>query len=394
MKTPKKILSLVLAVMVVVSAFAVCTVSASAATLKTPTGLKVYNMNHSLVISWKKVSGAKSYQVFKDGKLFATETKTSTRDYSVTGGKIYSYKVKAVNGSKKSAACAPVKCCRVNFTVITSISNQKDGIKLTWVLRTGADKYIVERATKNGSYTELKRVTTLEYTDKTAVAGTEYDYRITGYNNATKATSTCSVQASAVRLAPVSGLTAIKSIDSRTITVKWAASTGAEAYNVYRQKCTDEDFKKIATVTASTFIDTDILANPSAYRYYVTSAKGDSESAKSHERFVQTYGSKPAYFDAEKNYHVPLAFKVGDVYEEGKYLSNYYSYGGNYDVTITQGADVISIDDNVITAKKAGTAEVVIHVTDAVKAILVNDLKDDLVNALTNRNVVLDITVA
>ena len=72
MKTPKKILSLVLAVMVVVSAFAVCTVSASAATLKTPTGLKVYNMNHSLVISWKKVSGAKSYQVFKDGKLHLT----------------------------------------------------------------------------------------------------------------------------------------------------------------------------------------------------------------------------------------------------------------------------------------------------------------------------------
>ncbi len=393
MKTSKRLLSTLLAVLVVISAFAVCSVSASAATLKAPTGVKVVNQNHSLVISFKKVSGAKTYEIYKGSKQFAITNKTSIRDYSVTGGHTYSYKVRAINGTKKGAFSSTVKCCRVNFTVITSLTNQKNGVKLTWVKRTGADNFIVERAT-SGSFTKLATVTGLEYTDKTAVAGTTYSYRVTGYNNATKASSTVSVVESITRLQAVTGFTAVKTLDTRNISLKWAAATGAVSYNVYRQKCTDEDYVKIANVTAAAFVDTDIIANPSAYRYKVTAVKGDSESALSADRFVQTFGSTPAYFDDQRNYHVPLSFKVGDTYAEGKYLSDYYSFGGNYDVIITEGSDVISIDDNVITAKKAGTAKVTIHVTDAVKTIVDNQIKDDLLTTLTNRDVILEITVA
>jgi len=190
----------------------------------------------------------------------------------------------------------------------------------------------------------------------------------------------------------------INAVADRSVELSWGESKGADSYNVYRQKITDDSFEKIASTTATTYADTNIIDNPSAYRYYVTAAKSSSESAVSVERFVHTYGINPAYFDPAndggvRNYHVPLSFKVGDVYEEGKYLTDYFSYNGDFDVTITEGSDVISIDDNVITAKKAGTAKVVIHVTDAVRNIIENTLEDDLVDLLTSRDVILEITV-
>lgn len=396
MKTSKRIISSVLAVLIVASVLAIGGFSASAASLKAPKGLAVTNANHSLVLKWSKVSGAKKYQIYRGTKLLDTVTKTSARDYSVTGGDTYTYKVRAVNGSKKSAFSSTVKCTRINFTVITSAQNVKSGIELKWVMRTGASKYLVERATA-GKYTSLGYTTNLTFTDKTAVGGTKYSYRVTGYNTSTKSTSPTSMGATITRVENVTGLTAIKAVNpqTRTITVDWTGSTGAASYNVYRQKATDEDFKKIANVTATTFVDTDIIANPSAYRYYVTAVKDVDESVKSVERVVQVYGSTPATLDNENNYHVPLTFKAGEVYAEGKALTEYFSYEGGFNVNILEGQDVVSIsNDYVITALKAGTAKVQIKVTDEVKNILDTMVQDGLVSRLSNRYVVLEITVA
>ena len=403
MKTSKKIISSVLAVLIVVSAMAIGGFSASAASLKKPTGLKAVNDNHSINLSWSKVSGAKKYEIYRNSKLLKTLTATSTKDYSVGGGQKYTYKVRAVNGTKKSAFSSNVSCTRLNFTVITSIENVKTGIELKWVFRSSVSKYLVERSvTGTAKFVSLGYATDLSFIDKTAVSGTNYTYRVTCYNSTTKSYSTTSMGASITRLDGVTGMKAIKSVGNNanpTITVSWTPSTGADTYNVYRQKITDEDYIKVATVNTTTYIDPDIIKNPSAYRYYVTAVKGESESVKSAERFVQTYGAQPAYFDPAndggvRNYHVPLQFNVGDVYTEGKALTDYFSYNGNFDVTIREGADVVSVEDNVITAKKAGTAKVVITVTDAVRNIIENVLQDDLVELLTSREIILEITVS
>ena len=396
MKTTKKIISSVLAVLVVVSAMAIGGFSASAATLSAPKNFTVTNANHSFVLKWGKVSGAKQYQIYKGSKLMETVSKTSTRDYSLTGGQTYSYKVRAINGTKKGTFSKVVKATRLNPSIITSVENKRTGIEIKWAMRTGADKYIVERKT-TGDFAPITSTPELSYLDTTAVPGTDYGYRITCYNNSTKSTSVVSVVVHIVRLVPVTGIKAVKAVNPQTrqITVSWTGSTGADSYNIYRQKATDEDFIRVANVisTNTSFVDTDIISNPSAYRYYVTAVKDTSESVKSAERVVQTYGTTPAYFDDEVNYHVPLKFKVGDVYAEGKALSEYFSYDGSYDVNILNGNDVIKIENNVITALKAGTAQVQIKVTDDVKAMVDTLINDSLVTRLTNRYVVLEITV-
>lgn len=397
MKTSKKIISSVLAVLIVVSAMAIGGFSASAASLKAPAKLTVTNANHSMILKWSKVSGAKQYQVYKGTKLMETVSKTSTRDYSVSGGQKLSYKVRAVNGTKKSSFSKVTYATRINGTVVTSVENIKTGIEIKWEYRTGATKYIVERKASD-DFVEIGRTDdqTLRFVDTTAVPGTDYGYRITSYNETTKSYSVVSLVKHIIRLVPVTGIKAVKAVDpqTRTITVSWTGSTGAASYNVYRQKATDEDFIRVANVTTTTYIDPDIINNPSAYRYYVTAVKDTSESVKSAERVVQTYGITPAYFDDERNYHVPLKFNVNDVYAEGKHLTEYFSYDGNFDVTILEGNDVISIsDDYVITAKKAGTAKVKIKVTDSVKNAVDTIIGDDLVKTLTNRDIILEITV-
>ena len=393
MKTSKRFLSSVLAVLIVVSAMAIGGLTASAASLKAPKGLSVTNANHSLIIKWGKVSGAKGYQLYKGSKLFQTVTSTSTRDYSVTGGQNCIYKVRAINGSKKGSFSSAVKCTRINFTVITSCVNVKSGIQLKWVARTGASKYLVERATAD-SFSSLGYVDAAEltYTDKTAVSGTTYKYRVTGYNASTKSASTPSVAVSITRLSSVAGVKAIKAADPsvRQINVTWTATSGADSYNVYRQKATDEDFVMVKNVTGTSYEDKDIIVNPSAYRYYVTAVKDTSESVKSAERVVQTYGTTPATLDANRNYHIPLTLNVDEEYAEGKHLAAYFSYMGNYEVTITEGSDVVSVEDDVIKAKKAGTAVVTITVPESTKSLI----QDGLVSFLADKTVYLEITVA
>lgn len=404
MKLSKKIISSVLAVVIVVSAMAIGGLSASAASLKKPTGLSAKNTAHSIYLKWNKVSGAKKYQIYKNGKAFKTINHPSYNDYSLMGGQTYTYKVRAINGSKKSAFSSTIKYTRINFTVITSIENVKKGIEVKWVARTSVTSYLVERTVKGqGNYVKVGDSSKLSIIDTGAVPGTTYTYRVTGYNSATKSYSVCSVGVDATRVLPVTGFSANAAFDRKTrqVTLKWTGSTGAASYNIYRQKITDEDFIKIANVTSTqtSFVDTDIIKNPSAYRYYVTAVAEDNESVASPERFVQTYSYEASYFDVPnegvRNYHVPLFFQVGDVYEEGKYLADYFSYNSFFDVNITEGNDVVSVENNVITAKKAGTAKVELTVPETVRNIILDEdiFGDDLVALLTSRKVVLEISV-
>lgn len=392
MKTSKRIISSVLAVLVVVSAMVIGGYSASAASLKKPTGLKLQNADHSIIIKWNKVSGAKKYEVFRDNKLIKTVSANTVRDYTWKGGITYAYKVRAVNGKKKSAFGATVKYTRLNYTVITSVANVSNGIKVKWYSRAGSTSYNVERRVATGStqYKSIAYATGLSYIDKTAVAGTQYKYRVTCYNSKTKAYSSPSVVNPISRVEAVKGFTAKKTVDSSAINLNWTASTGATSYNIYRQKATEEDFVKIGSSTTTSYTDPNENPNPTAYRYYVKAVKTGNESVQSAERAVQTYGKTPARLDENGNYHLPLQFKVKDVYREGKALADYFSYNGSFDINITQGNDVIKIEDNVITALKAGYAEVVINVPEEIKQYIT----DGLITKLTSKDVILEITVS
>ena len=186
MKNLTKLFGLSLSVIAVLSVILVCGFSASAKTLKKPTKVTAVNQERAVKISWKKVSGAKKYKIFRNNKAIKTIKKTSYNDYGVSVGKTYSYKIKPYNGKITGKASKAVKLTRINQTVIKTISNGDKSISLTWSKKTGADKYVIYRKSSDSdTFEKIKSVIARSYEDTDVVSGTKYTYKILCYKKST-----------------------------------------------------------------------------------------------------------------------------------------------------------------------------------------------------------------
>ena len=146
-------------------------------------------------LTWNDITGAAKYEVYRATSKNGTYTKiytttgTSLINSSVTPGKLYYYKVKAISARTSSADSAfsavvyrTCDCARPNVKI--SLSNGDP--KLTWGAVSGADKYIVYRATsKNGTYTKMTTTTGRNYINSNAKSGTTYYYKVVAVSNLT-----------------------------------------------------------------------------------------------------------------------------------------------------------------------------------------------------------------
>ena len=156
----------------------------------------------SVKLSWSKVSNASGYRVYrstsKDGtyKLVADlsgSSKTSYTNKNLSPGKTYYYKVRAYKkvgsnrdyGSYSSKLKASTKC---NAPVISTTSNDKGKVKITWKKVSGASGYAIYRSTsKNGSYQKIKTLksgSTLSFTDTNLKSKKTYYYKVKAYKSA------------------------------------------------------------------------------------------------------------------------------------------------------------------------------------------------------------------
>ena len=395
MKNSKKVICAALAAIMALSALAVGSFTASAATLKAPKTVKAQNGVNGMKIKWSKVSKADKYQVFRGSKKIITTKATKYTDASVEAGKKYVYKVKAVKGKKVSTAKKAKKVTRMQTPLFSTIENVTNGVKLSWNGRKGANKYIIHRKT-TGAYKKIVTTKNKSYTDKNVVSGTSYQYKITAVANSTNSKSASLVR-SFVALDPVSTVTARQNLSMDGVSLNWSAVKGATSYAVYRQKCTESGYKKIATVKDTTYSDKSAAVNnPTAYAYTVVAVKGSYESAKTTMKltpYVPKDGSDNRYYyDKNRDAHIKLYFNTGDVYAEGKAFADFLSLGGMYEEQVVEGPDVVALDNSVITAKKAGKAVIKITLSDAAMNF-VNGLANKSITAMASNTVYLEITV-
>ena len=144
-------------------------------------------------LTWGDVTGAAKYEVYRATSKTGTYTKiytttgTSMINTSVTPGKTYYYKVKAISARTSNAdsafsavVCRTCDCARPNVKIALSNGHPK----LTWAAVTGADKYIVYRATsKTGTYTKMTTTTGRNYINSNAKPGTTYYYKVVAVSN-------------------------------------------------------------------------------------------------------------------------------------------------------------------------------------------------------------------
>lgn len=167
--------------------------------LKMVTGFKKsYQANTGKIkLSWKKVSGATSYKIYRYDenkwkyKLIKTTTKLSYIDSGAkTPGECYDYMIKAY--SSKAKVSSPEKeisvirgVARPTEPTVTGVTEYDSTPKIKWTKSKGADGYYVYRATsKTGTYKKVGTVydnTGYYYDTDTLTPGKTYYYKIKAY---------------------------------------------------------------------------------------------------------------------------------------------------------------------------------------------------------------------
>ncbi|MCU7378897.1 fibronectin type III domain-containing protein [Clostridiales Family XIII bacterium ASD5510] len=161
-------------------------------------GLKVVASSYNSVkISWKKVKGAKGYQIYratsKNGrykKIKTTKARTYKNHKLKTGTRYY-YKVRAYRGPKKGKfstkkSAVPKLAAPSSFT---AASKSTSTIALSWKKVPGAKGYQIYRAvTKSGRYARIKTTSSAAFLDSGLEAERTYSYKIRAYRKVGKYT--------------------------------------------------------------------------------------------------------------------------------------------------------------------------------------------------------------
>ena len=136
-------------------------------------------------LTWKAVSGAASYKVYratsKNGAYSVINT-TSALTYTNTGaalGTTYYYKVEALNSAGKSMGFSAVVEGKVAPVLAVGYSSVSGKPQLTWKTVPGATEYQVYRSTQqNSGYSKINTTTSTSYVNTGAKANTTYYYKI------------------------------------------------------------------------------------------------------------------------------------------------------------------------------------------------------------------------
>lgn len=223
---------------------------------------RIENYNDGARLSWKTYNGNRYYRVYYLGAngwvRLATVNGTAYTDKSAPVGQSRVYTLRCVNnaeGKKFTSAFFDEGWSNTYyaFPVIDSLTNTVDGVRLTWTVAEDAQLYRVYRKVGKGSWTRLAQLAEGEYIDTTAVSGTAYTYTLR------------MIYADDERF--MSGHTAGKSITyvaapkitgvddgAKGAVIRWNASKGAAAYRVYYK--TENGWTRIGQTSATSFTDT------------------------------------------------------------------------------------------------------------------------------------------
>ena len=242
-------------------------------------------------LTWKKVSGAVQYKVYratsKSGtyKLVKTTTSTSFVDSNTTLGKTYYYRVRAVasdtaaNSARSPAKALTRRLARPTVKGGHVASTGKN--KITWNKVSGAVKYQVYRATsKTDSYKLVKTTTGTSYTNTSAVAGKTYYYRVRAVGSKSSLNSAKTVAKGIVCDLPRPVVTISRKNGKPRLT--WKKISGAVKYKVYRAPKKSGPYKLMKTTTSTSYTNTSAVKGKTYYfRVVAVHTKSAANSARS-----------------------------------------------------------------------------------------------------------------
>ncbi len=268
--------------------------SISAKELATPV-LTARNTSDSIVISWKPVKGAQSYEVYKlnSDKKWVKKVSLNKRTFTdtiVKNGRAYNYKVRAVSKSGKSGY-GKIKQVFLKAPKLRAITNTAGGVKLSWKNNPSAKIYRIYRKKDSTDYKLIAKVKggKTTFVDKTAKNVVKYKYTISSQSGDYR--SKANGEPLTINfVSKVKNLSAKNSPDG--VTLRWSKISGAAGYVVYRKTSGASDWVKAATVkNAQKYVD-----KKTAYgkkNYYKVCAYVKSSNPGAFSDYVSVYSVNP-----------------------------------------------------------------------------------------------------
>ena len=246
----------------------------------------------NVAVSWGSVSGAASYTLYRGTTSTPTSalksglTSTSYTDTSATPGKLYYYRVKAVNGAGSSGYSASDSGYRkLTAPTISAATGSASGVALSWGGVTGATYYRVYRATSSsGTKTALGSWQTgTTYTDTSGTAGTTYYYFVQAAvdSSGTRPSAYSAAKTGAKTKVSAPGtpgsVGAADGSSTANVTVSWGSVSGATSYTLYRGTTSAPTSALKSGLTSTSYTDTS--ATPGTLYYYRVKAVNGAGSS-------------------------------------------------------------------------------------------------------------------
>ena len=275
-------------------------------TLSAPTVTGGNDAQGRPTLTWKAISGAAKYEVYrarsKDGDYtkYSTTTGTAyTNSSYLTSGATYYYKVRALdaNGNAGPYSAVVSVTCRLKLTApaVTGGNDAQGRPTLKWNAVSGAAKYEVYRArSKDGDYIKYSTVTGTSYTNSSYIEnGNTYYYKVRALD-ANGTAGPDSTPVSVTYKAPFGAPLVTGSKDSQgRPALKWDKVTDAAKYEVYRARSKDGTYSLMSTQSATGYTNTSYLTNGTTYYYKVRALKANGTASAYSSVVTITYGTVP-----------------------------------------------------------------------------------------------------
>ena len=212
------------------------------------------------------------YSYYFPGSTGVTSVSHNNESYYAPSGKLvdlYEGYLNTYNINMCIKAFTTKVSDKLSTPQITKSEVNNDSVQLEWQSVEGAEGYELFRSNAaDGTYSMLGSFNTTSYTDNAVSYGNSYYYKVRAYKtvNGVKEYSDYSTRQSASIDLPVAKLDI--ETNNNAITLKWDSIAGAKEYNIYKRSESDNQFKKIKTVTANSY--TENVEYNISYQYYVT----------------------------------------------------------------------------------------------------------------------------
>jgi hypothetical protein len=248
-------------------------------------------------LTWAPITGAVSYNVYKDEKVFANSTLPTLVVSAQIPGSSADYSVKAVIGGVETDSSETFRVTTLvdvpTKPVVTDLT--ANTAKVSWTLDPNADSYEIDIYDSLGT-TSVKSVTADKSVGSTIFTGlaSSTTYTVGISNVYGKLSSKPSALTSFTTLKPTVTGVSVSTIGTTTLTLSWAPLSVATSYEVYRDGIS---IATAVTSTLSSYVFTSLVPGQS-YRLGVRAVFADGLKGTAYTEISETTGTTaidPAY---------------------------------------------------------------------------------------------------